>query len=91
MLTLVAYDISDHKRLIKIGKHCADYGLRIQYSIFECKLQPEMFERFWKELNAMIDPETDRLVAYKICVKCAEEVRSAGRQEHQERVVAYVF
>ena len=35
MLTLVAYDISDHKRLAKVARVCEDFGVRVQYSIFE--------------------------------------------------------
>ena len=91
MLTLVAYDITDHKRLTKVAKHCEDYGVRIQYSIFECRLEAGVFDRFWEELEELIDPETDRLVAYKICVACAKDIRSAGTQIHHEKVVAYVF
>lgn len=91
MLTLVAYDITEPKRLTKIAHHCEDYGVRIQYSIFECRLEADAFEQFWNELLELIDPATDRLLAYKICLACAREVRSAGTQVHHEKVVAYVF
>ena len=91
MLTLVAYDISNPKRLVKIAHHCEDYGVRIQYSVFECRLEAALFDRFWNELQELIDPETDRLIAYKVCLACAREVRSAGTQIHLEKVVTYVF
>ena len=90
MLTLVAYDITERKRLGKVAKFCEDHGMRVQYSVFECRLEADSFTRFWEELNAVIHPNLDRIVAYKICTKCAREIHSAGVQEHYEKVVAYV-
>jgi CRISPR-associated protein Cas2 len=91
MLTVVAYDITDQRRLRQIAKICEDYGLRVQYSVFECRMEADKFDKFWNELLDVADLSTDRLVAYKICVACARDVRSAGTQTHQETVVAYVF
>lgn len=91
MLTVVAYDITEPRRLKRIADICEDYGMRVQYSVFECRLEADKFGRFWDELVAVIDPATDRLVAYKVCVACARDIRSAGTQTHQEKVVAYVF
>lgn len=90
MLILVAYDIADPKRLHQVAKVCEDWGLRVQYSVFECRLEANSFARFWAELNAVIHPKLDRIVAYKVCTKCAREIHSAGAQEHNEKVVAYV-
>jgi CRISPR-associated protein Cas2 len=43
MLMLITYDISladpeGQTRLRRIAKHCLDYGVRVQYSVFECDL-----------------------------------------------------
>ena len=35
---LVAYDISDAKRLRKVAQACEDFGFRRQYSVFLCRL-----------------------------------------------------
>ena len=35
---LVAYDISDPKRLRKVATVCEDFGYRKQYSVFLCRL-----------------------------------------------------
>ena len=91
MLIVVAYDITDQHRLPRIAEICEDYGVRVQYSVFECRLEADKFDRFWNDLLATIDSSTDRLVAYRVCVACARQIRSAGTQTHQERVVAYVF
>lgn len=91
MLTLVAYDITEPKRLAKIAKTCEDYGVRIQYSVFECRLEADAFDDFWNELNDILDPATDRITAYKVCAACASNIRDAGIQTHSQKVVAYVF
>jgi len=91
MLAIVAYDIADRRRLSKIAKVCEDFGVRVQYSVFECRLEAEQFDRFWGRLLDEIDPDEDRLVAYKVCAACARGIRSAGTQMHYEKVVAYVF
>lgn len=91
MLILVAYDIADPKRLSKVAKLCEDHGMRVQYSFFECRLPMDRFDDFWKQLHTLIDAEADRLTAYKICASCSKEIRDAGLQIHNEKVVAYVF
>ncbi len=91
MLTIVAYDIRDHKRLTRVAKICEDYGVRVQYSVFECRLAADKFADFWLELEETIDPSADRITAYKVCAQCAKSIYSAGTQTHIENVVAYVF
>ena len=37
MLNVIAYDITDPKRLARVAKVCEAYGMRVQYSLFECR------------------------------------------------------
>jgi CRISPR-associated protein Cas2 len=89
MLILVAYDITDPKRLQKAARLCEDYGMRVQKSVFECRLEAPVFERFWGEFNEILDPALDCAVAYPVCARCAAEIRDVGRMVHNETVVAY--
>ncbi len=90
MLSLVAYDISEPKRLHNVAKICEDYGTRVQYSIFECRLEESEFQAFWRLLLQEIDPREDRLVAYKIDARCAKETLTAGTMVCSEKVVCYL-
>ena len=90
MLSLIGYDISCPRRLQKVAKVCEDFGIRVQYSIFECHLDERRFERFWTLLNAEIDPEEDRIVAYQIDAKSARKTRTAGTMVCSEKVVVYL-
>jgi len=90
MLSLVAYDITSPKRLVRVARVCEDYGVRVQYSIFECRLEEKQFQTFWLKLIDEIDETEDRLVAYKIDAKCAKETLTAGTMVCSEKVVCYL-
>ena len=45
MLVLITYDVNltnegGSRRLRQISKTCLDYGVRVQYSVFECEITP---------------------------------------------------
>ena len=90
MLTLVAYDICDAKRLSRVAKVCEDYGVRVQYSVFECRLDEDEFTDFWLKLLDVIEESEDRLVAYKIDARSAKETLTAGVMVCSEKVVCYL-
>jgi CRISPR-associated protein Cas2 len=90
MLTLVAYDISDQKRLARVARVCEDFGVRVQYSVFECRLDEAEFTEFWLQLLGKIDEEEDRIVAYKIDARCAKETMTAGRMVCSEKALCYL-
>lgn len=90
MLTLVAYDICDPKRLARVAHVCEDYGVRVQYSIFECRLDDDEFNSFWLKLLEKIDDSEDRLVAYKIDARSAKETMTAGVMVCSEKVLCYL-
>ena len=91
MLTIVAYDITDAKRLARVAHVCEDYGVRVQYSIFECRLDETEFADFWLKLLEEIDEDDDRLVAYKIDARCSKETLTAGAMVCSERAVCYLI
>ncbi|MCX7868539.1 MAG: CRISPR-associated endonuclease Cas2 [Terrimicrobiaceae bacterium] len=91
MLTIIAYDITEPRRLAKLARHCENYGVRVQYSVFECRLEADSFTTFWLELEELIDPKTDRLVAYRVCHACAKEILTAGTMLPSSSPIAYVF
>lgn len=91
MLHLVAYDIANAKRLRHVAKTCEDFGVRVEYSVFECDLPPERFERFWDELNRLINAEEDSLLAYRICADCVRKTLSAGTTVRPVKAMLYIL
>ena len=90
MLTLVAYDISDPKRLSRVARVCEDFGVRVQYSVFECRLDEAEFTEFWLRLLSRIDEDEDRVVAYKIDARSAKETLTAGTMVCSEKALCYL-
>ena len=91
MITIIAYDITCPKRLAKVARHCEDYGIRIQYSLFECLLPAHQFQHFWQEILQLIDPTTDSLIAYTLCANCAKKILTAGTCPNPTRTLTYVY
>jgi CRISPR-associated protein Cas2 len=92
MLMIVAYDIRSPRRLRRVAEHCEDYGARVQFSVFEVRLNADVFDRFWAEIQELIDAEKDRLVAYRVCNECSRKIRAAGTMQlTEEKPVAHVF
>lgn len=60
MLVVVTYDVSTEtpegqRRLRRVAKACQDYGQRVQYSVFECLVEPAQ----WVQLRARLLEEAD--------------------------------
>lgn len=68
MLVLVSYDVSmeenGQRRLRRVAKACRDYGQRVQFSVFECIVDPAQWAKLRQRLISEIDPETDSLRFY---------------------------
>lgn len=91
MLHLVAYDIRNPRRLRRVAKVCEGYGIRVEYSVFECDLAAEMFQRLWAELSREINWEQDAILAYRICGSCVRQISSMGQVVRPQKVLVYML
>ncbi|HEB97530.1 MAG TPA: CRISPR-associated endonuclease Cas2 [Sedimenticola thiotaurini] len=69
MLVLITYDVrteqaGGRKRLRRIAKLCQDYGQRVQYSVFECLIDPAQWTCLRQRLINEMDEEEDSLRFY---------------------------
>jgi len=80
MLRLIAYDIADPKRLRLVAEACADYGVRVQKSLFECWLEQDRFDQLWQRLEALLNKEEDCIAAYVLDRGAARQRRCLGRE-----------
>lgn len=90
MLHLVAYDIREPKRLRQVAKACEDYGVRVEYSVFECDLSAELFAELWARLLLVIDADEDAILAYRMCGACVQRIESAGSVLRPGKVLLYM-
>jgi CRISPR-associated protein Cas2 len=80
---LITYDVNTQtpegkRRLRKVAKHCQNYGLRVQHSVFECILDAAQEVAFRHDLEALIDPEKDSLRFYYLGNKYKTKVEHTG-------------
>lgn len=59
---LVCYDIANQKRLHRVFKTCKNYGDHLQFSVFECDLNPSEFAQMQRELNEIILNSEDQVL-----------------------------
>lgn len=76
MLVLIAYDIANKKRLRKVARLMEEYGVRVQKSVFECRLQPAQVDKLIERVKPKLKPREDRIHLYRICEAC--QARFAG-------------
>lgn len=85
MLVLVSYDVSIDKggqrRLRRVAKACKDYGQRVQYSVFECIVDPAQWAVLRQRLMDEIDPELDSLRFYFLGSNWKRRVEHVGAKE----------
>jgi len=64
---VVAYDIVPDRRREKVMNTVKDFGLRVQYSVFECDLTMQPAYRLLEWLQTLIDPRRDRVHLHPLC------------------------
>ena len=86
MFVLVSYDVSmEHpggqRRLRRVAKACKDYGQRVQYSVFECIVDPAQWTVLRQRLIEEIDSEKDSLRFYYLGSNWRHRVEHVGAKE----------
>ena len=59
---MVAYDVASPRRWRRVVKALKKHGLRVQLSIFMCRMTPGQAERLEKRLRQIMDKSEDRLM-----------------------------
>ncbi|HOV86819.1 MAG TPA: CRISPR-associated endonuclease Cas2 [Syntrophobacteraceae bacterium] len=86
MMVVVSYDVSTmdsegQGRLRRVAKACKDYGQRVQFSVFECSLDPAQWVRLRDRLLKLIDPEKDSLRFYFLGANWRRRVEHVGAKK----------
>lgn len=66
MFVVVSYDIPDDRRRAKVMKTLKDFGRHVQYSVFECDLKREDFQRLRLKLKDLINKDEDNIRFYTL-------------------------
>ena len=82
-MVLVSYDVmvtssGGKRRLRKIAKECTNYGQRVQYSVFECVIDPAQWTKLKNSLEKIINDKTDSLRYYYLGANYKRRVEHVG-------------
>ena len=80
---LVTYDVNTtdpagRRRLRRIARICKDYGQRVQFSVFECQVDPAQWTDLRARLIREIDDEADSLRFYRLGANWRPRVEHVG-------------
>ena len=80
---LVTYDVATRdaagrRRLRRIARVCKDFGQRVQYSVFECQVDPAQWTALRARLMDEIDTDVDSLRFYRLGANWRSRVEHFG-------------
>ena len=83
MMVLVTYDVNTEseggkRRLRRVAKICKNYGQRVQYSVFECLVDPAQWTVFKDRLKGASNPDLDSLRFYFLGANWRNRVEHVG-------------
>lgn len=86
MMVVVTYDVSTETaagrgRLRKVAKQCLNYGIRVQNSVFECKVDAAQFAQLKNSLIRLIDEKEDSLRLYRLGNAYQNQIEHYGNKK----------
>lgn len=86
MLMLVTYDVTTRdpagrRRLRRVARLCQDFGQRVQYSVFECEVDPARWTILRARLMDEIDQSADSLRFYRLGANGHSRVEHVGNKK----------
>jgi len=85
MLVIVSYDVAmdetGPRRLRRVARACLDYGQRVQYSVFECIIEPDKWVLLKQRLIEEIDSTKDSLRFYFLGSNWKRRVEHIGAKK----------
>lgn len=85
MMVVVSYDVSKDdngaRRLRRVAKTCESFGQRVQYSVFECLVEPQQWTALKHRLRLLIDDELDSLRFYFLGANWKKRVEHIGAKK----------
>lgn len=86
MFVLISYDVATdegkgQRRLRRVARACKDFGQRVQYSVFECIVDPAQLAMLKNRLISEIDKDKDSLRFYYLGSNWKHRVEHIGAKE----------
>lgn len=79
---VVVYDIHKDKNRDRISKLLEKYGIRVNYSVFECLFTEKQLTTVQEKALKLIDKHRDSIIYYPICMNCYVGICYQPKQLH---------
>jgi len=90
MFVVVCYDIPNDRRRTRVSKTLEGFGYRVQKSVFECEVSPELYKKMRKRIEKVVLKEDDSVRYYILCQSCVGRVEIYGVGEVQREKSFFV-
>lgn len=91
MFYVVSYDIPDDRRRVNVAKTLLDFGVRVQYSVFECIMDDNAQQELLQRLARIVVEDEDKIRVYALCAKCEGRIAVLGCGEVTKDKDIYVL
>lgn len=96
MFVLVTYDVAVSeegraKRLRRVARACKDWGQRVQFSVFECIVDPAQWAALRQRLVDEIDEQKDSMRFYFLGSNWERRVEHIGTKKPLEQQGPLIF
>ncbi len=71
---VVAYDIKNNRRRARVAKLLEKYGVRANYSVFECMFTPGQLKQVKSKMIFWSNTKTDSVIFYPCCLNCYAKI-----------------
>jgi CRISPR-associated protein Cas2 len=83
MMVLITYDVNTEteagkRRLRQVARTCENHGQRVQFSVFECLVEPALWVKLRSKLMGLVEPSTDSLRFYFLGSNWQNRVEHVG-------------
>lgn len=76
---VISYDLSNNRLRNKIAKELKNYGQRVQYSVFECRISKKQMEQLYEKLVPIMQKEQEgNIRIYQLCANCEARIKTIG-------------
>ena len=91
MFYIISYDIPDDQRRTKVAKTLLDFGDRVQYSVFEARLDKKLLDKLVCKLIKIIKESEGSIRIYPLCAACETGICVLGQGEVTKEEDIYIL
>ena len=78
VFVVVSYDIPDNKRRTRVCKLLKNYGVHVQFSVFECVLKRRDLQEMRDRLHKLLSVHHDNVRFYFLCQDDVARIEGVG-------------